>query len=152
MREANNFNEPYAYAKIKGGPNNQSLEGVMYLYPFHDGTIVEVEVINLPKDNNQVHGLHIHEGNICENDFKSAGEHYNPTNKPHPMHVGDLPPLFSNDGYGYLTTYTNRFKPEDIIGRTVIVHGGSDDFKSQPSGDSGPRIACGVIEKMNKTL
>ncbi|MPN44967.1 Superoxide dismutase-like protein YojM [bioreactor metagenome] len=111
---------------------------------------MEIEVINMPKDNSHPYALHIHEGNSCgNNDFESAKGHYNTKNQPHPMHAGDLPPLFSNDGYSYMRLYTNKFTPEQVIGRTVIIHNGADDFKTQPSGNSGAKMACGVIVNSN---
>lgn len=53
--------------------------------------------------------------------------------------------MFSNDGYARMGFFTDKFKPADIIGRSVILHQNPDDFRSQPSGDSGKRMACGVI-------
>ena len=95
------------------------------------------------------HGFHIHAGGSCtgtkEEPFKNAGGHYNPTNMEHPNHAGNLPPLLSNDGTAFSMFYTNRFYPEDVIGKTVIIHALSDDFKTQPSGDAGEMIACGEI-------
>lgn len=138
----------YAFASIKGNYLAPTLEGNLYLYPFKDGSIVEIEVKNLPKDITHPYALHIHEGGSCEGEnFEQSGEHYNPTNTAHPMHAGDLPPLFSNNGYAYMAVYTNRFKPEDVIGKTIIIHNGADDFKTEPSGNSGPKMACGVIKE-----
>jgi Cu-Zn family superoxide dismutase len=58
-----------------------------------------------------------------------------------------LPPLLSAaNGSALLSTYTDRFRPQDVIGRSVVIHSGPDDFSSQPAGNSGGRIACGVIE------
>ncbi len=60
--------------------------------------------------------------------------------------MGDLPPLFENNGYAYMSVLINKFKIKDIIGRVVIIHDMPDDFNSQPSGNSGKKIACGKIE------
>jgi len=145
-----NGNYTGVYANIKGNNIAPDLKGVMFLYPYENGTIVEIEVINLPKDSSHPYALHIHEGNSCDNnDFESSKGHYNPKSQPHPMHAGDLPPLFSNDGYSYMRLYTNKFTPEQVIGRTVIIHNGADDFKTQPSGNSGAKMACGVIVNSN---
>lgn len=76
-----------------------------------------------------------------------ADGHYNPNHTEHPNHAGDLPPLLSNNGYAFLGFYTNRFHPEDVIGRTIIIHVNPDDFVSQPSGNAGEMIACGVIRE-----
>lgn len=65
----------------------------------------------------------------------------------HPNHKGDLPVLFSSEGDAFMVFCTNRFRVSDVIGRTVIVHLSPDDYTSQPAGNSGERIACGVIRK-----
>ena len=80
--------------------------------------------------------------------FPNTGNHYNPGNVPHPEHAGDLLPLLSNNGYAWMTFYTSRINIEDIIGRSVVVHSMRDDFTTQPSGNSGDKIGCGVIERM----
>jgi len=56
-----------------------------------------------------------------------------------------LPPLYENNGYAYMSVLINKFKVKDIIGKTVIIHESPDDFTSQPSGNSGKKIACGVV-------
>lgn len=96
-------------------------------------------------------GFHVHQIGLCEitdpqNPYISAGEHYNPTNQPHGNHAGDFPVIFSNDGYARTSFFTDKFKPVDIIGRSVIIHQNPDDFRTQPSGNSGKRMACGIIE------
>jgi len=77
--------------------------------------------------------------------FPQSGTHYNPNNCPHPYHAGDMPPLFGADGYAFLSFVTSRFTANEVIGKTIIIHSQPDDFKTQPSGDSGEKIACGVI-------
>ena len=69
----------------------------------------------------------------------------------HPEHAGDFPPLLSCGGAAWMAVYTNRFYPEEVIGRTVIIHGGVDDFHTQPLGNSGEMIACGQIVPWKKT-
>ena len=64
----------------------------------------------------------------------------------HPMHAGDLPPILSANGIGILSTFTNRFTVEEVIGKSFIIHSGYDDFTSQPAGNAGTRWACGVID------
>ena len=81
-----------------------------------------------------------------EDEFANAGTHYNPTNCPHPFHSGDLPSLLENNGYAYMSVLLNKFKIKDIIGKVVIIHDMPDDFTSQPSGNSGKKIACGRKE------
>ena len=62
------------------------------------------------------------------------------------MHAGDLPPLMGDHGYALCIFYTDRFLPEEVIGHTAVIHAMPDDFRSQPSGDSGMKIACGEIK------
>ncbi|MGN1098421.1 MAG: superoxide dismutase family protein, partial [Clostridia bacterium] len=77
--------------------------------------------------------------------FADALGHYNPTAQLHPNHAGDMPPLILNGSNAYLSFITGRFRLEEVIGRTVIVHSHHDDFTTQPSGGAGEKIACGVI-------
>lgn len=65
----------------------------------------------------------------------------------HPYHAGDLPPLFSANGNAVLEVLTDRFNIHQIIGKTIIIHRNPDDFTTQPSGNAGEKIACGVIKK-----
>lgn len=146
-------NTPDAYAKITGSPSHPNIRGMIYFYEMHDGTLVVAELDALPGLNDAAAsrflGFHIHAGGSCTGDaaepFKNADGHYNPANTEHPDHAGDLPPLLACGGMAWSAVYTNRFHPEDIIGKTVIVHELPDDFHSQPSGNSGPMIACGEI-------
>ncbi len=102
------------------------------------------------------HGFHIHEfGDCSKSDGTSAGGHFNPTNKPHgaptdtSRHVGDLGNIEANkDGKAHLEWVDNLITfsgGNSIIGRGIIIHAGEDDLKSQPTGDAGARVACGVI-------
>lgn len=103
------------------------------------------------------HGIHIHEHGDCGGEaFASAGGHFNPSGAPHacpptePRHAGDLGNIeIDQDGKGHLelTTKDLSVMPGDdsVIGRSVILHAGKDDCVSQPAGDSGGRIACGIV-------
>jgi Cu-Zn family superoxide dismutase len=102
------------------------------------------------------HGFHIHEFGDCRAvDATSAGGHYNPEDMPHgaptdaQRHVGDLGNLIADDtGHAHYerTDDLMTFSGENsIIGRGVIVHSGEDDLETQPTGNSGSRVACGVI-------
>ena len=105
------------------------------------------------------HGFHIHEKGDCSaGDGMSAGGHFNPTGKPHgdpttaDHHAGDMPQLVADaSGKATLTAdlspMTIGASANDIIGKAVIVHKDPDDFKTQPAGNSGARVACGVIAK-----
>lgn len=102
------------------------------------------------------HGFHIHEKGDCSAaDASSAGAHYNPTNKKHggpdsqERHVGDLGNLDANQNglahYDRVDTVISLNGPYSIIGKSVVVHADPDDLKTDPSGNSGKRIACGEI-------
>lgn len=143
--------EPCAYSVINGNKDNRRLNGTIYFYntPF-GGTLVEAEVDGLPVNpDNPVtfYGMHIHENGDCTLPFDKTGDHYNPSSAPHPEHAGDLPPLLGNYGYAYTVFYTDRFNIDEIAGRSIIIHSSPDDFTSQPSGNSGTKIGCGIIQK-----
>ena len=143
--------KPNAYADIIGNDLNPLLMGTAYFYvtPFR-GLFVEIELCGLPYDFKngcgQFYGMHIHENGDCSDNFANTGSHFNPTNTPHPEHAGDLPPLLGNHGYAYMTFYTCRLRLSDVIGRSVIIHAAPDDFTTQPAGNSGNKIACGIIK------
>lgn len=82
------------------------------------------------------------------NPFADVMTHYDPNGCGHLYHAGDLLPLFGNDGLAFCAFLTNRFPVDEVIGRTVIVHDHPDDFTTQPSGNSGTKIACGVIRRV----
>ncbi len=136
-----------AYADITGGENNADLGGRVTFISLEDGVLVTAKVWGLPEENEGgFFGFHIHEGNSRTGEaFADTGAHYNPDGNPHPEHSGDLPPLLSADGGAYLSVFTNRFRVEEIIGKTVVIHNMADDFRSQPSGNAGEKIGCGVI-------
>lgn len=147
-----------AYAAINGGPLATDLKGTVTFQQVHGGTVVCAEIYDLPPyqpghgNKNPIgpHGFHIHENGVCQvgdpsNPFQSAGGHWNPYNQPHGHHPGDFPVLFSNNGYANMCFFTNRFNVSDVIGKAIIIHQNPDDYRSQPSGDAGKRLACGVI-------
>lgn len=154
---------PYAIAHISGNDAHQGVRGTVQFFAAPGGTIVEARMDGLPDMTPPTatpqigpFGFHVHEGASCAptggaSPFADAGGHFNPTGQPHPLHAGDLPVLFPNNGYAHLRTYTDRFAPSDVIGRTVILHEMPDDFRTQPAGDSGMRMACGPIERSRQT-
>ena len=129
--------------------------GIVTFKEAKNGILLTAKISGLPpsKDSctGKFFGFHIHEGTSCSgnltDEFANAKSHLNPTNCPHPFHVGDLPPLIENGGYAYMTVLINKFNLKDIIGKVIIIHDTPDDFTSQPSGNSGTKIACGKIEK-----
>ncbi len=142
---------PQAIAYIRGNSEHPQLWADMMFYQTPNGVFCITEASGLPNQRygSGVFGLHIHSGNSCtgtgEDSFSDAGTHYNPDGYPHPYHSGDLPPLFGNNGYALSGVLTHRFSVSEIIGKTVIIHSMPDDFTTQPSGNSGDKIACGVI-------
>ena len=142
------YNTPAACANISGNAENPSLTGTALFYPAFDGTLIAVEVYQLPvneNDENSFYGMHIHETGDCTPPFEETGNHYNPSDMPHPLHAGDLPPLLGNQGYAFSIFFTSRFQVQDILNRSLIIHSAPDDFTTQPSGNSGTKIGCGII-------
>lgn len=138
-----------AIARIRGDSENPQLRGTANFYQRSDGVLIEVKIHGLPKTDSGFFALHIHEGISClGNSFPNTGGHFNPGKTQHPNHAGDLPPLLSSHGKAYMKVLTDRFCVEEVIGRTVIVHEAPDDFHTQPSGNAGKKIACGVIRKI----
>ncbi len=102
------------------------------------------------------HGFHIHEHGSCEGDGTSAGGHYNPTNTKHggpddlERHVGDFGNLLADDEgkahYERIDSVISLEGEQSIIGKSLVIHADRDDFVTQPTGNSGKRVACGLIE------
>lgn len=148
-----------AYAEIRGSELVPNLKGYMTVVDIPNGAEVTVEVSGLPHyqpahgDQSPIgpHGFHIHQKGDCSggnssDPFPNTGGHWNPTNQPHGNHAGDFPVLFSNNGYARMSFFTNKFTAKDVIGRSIIIHENPDDYRTQPSGNSGKKIACGVIK------
>ena len=104
------------------------------------------------------HGLHVHAVGSCIGpDFLSTGGHFNPTSATHPNHAGDLPNLIvRSSGFGLLHTTTTRFTLSggnhslfDGDGASIVVHANADDLHTDPSGNSGARVACGIITPLD---
>ena len=148
--------KPNSAADISGSENYPGIRGRVIFRQQKNGVLVTADIYGLPTGetgcDSGVFGFHIHEGEDCgsngQEPFSNTKGHYNPGECPHPYHAGDLPPLFENDGYAYMSFLTNRFTATEIIGRTVVIHLKPDDFHSQPSGNSGEKIACGVIKAL----
>ncbi len=168
-----NENKPSAYAWIKGGNDYPDISGMIRFFetPFA-GIVIDVEVYGLPDisimpDNKDTdnsggnnfndigsnanpssfYGMHIHEFGDCTPPFDKTGNHYNPDNAQHPQHAGDMPPLMSSSGYAWMCFFDSRLTIKEVIGKSIIIHRMQDDFTTQPSGNSGEKIACGVIYK-----
>lgn len=144
--------QAFASAQVRGSEAYPNLIGSVTFRQMQSGVLVTAEVRGLPsggKCDRRIFGFHIHGGGECSGNssdpFADAGAHYDNADCPHPYHAGDLPPLFGNHGYAYMSVFTDRFTVREIIGKTVIIHDMPDDFTSQPSGNSGKKIACGRI-------
>ena len=141
-----------ATLQAKGG---SGVAGTVRFRRVGAGVQVKVDVTGLtPGD----HGFHVHEfGDCAAQDGASAGPHFNPTRAPHggphaeAHHGGDLGNIVADaKGRARLTLVSNDLSlgdggPHDVVGRSVIVHAVADDLKTQPTGNSGARIACGMI-------
>lgn len=125
--------------------------------------LVDVHVDGLPPG---YHGIHIHAKGDCTPPFTAAGEHYNPLGKQHGLnntqgpHAGDLPDIRVNRaGTGRLNVVTDRVTLSpgpttlfDADGSAIVIHAGRDDQMTDPAGNSGGRIACGVIKRVEATV
>ena len=140
---------PDAVAQIYGGIEAPQLSGCVQFYQENGCVLIVARISGLPKESETgFFGFHIHQGESCwGTDFSGTGSHYNPGEQVHPKHAGDLPPLLQCRGKAYLSFRTDRFSVNDVIGRTVVIHSDPDDFHSQPAGNAGKKIACGVICK-----
>lgn len=145
-------NRPAAVAWVTGNNTYSELSGLVKFYDTpYDGVLVEAEVFGLPNVSTQVssdfYAMHIHQYGNCSGSFEKTGSHFNPTNAFHPEHAGDMIPLLGNQGYAWTSFYDKRFAIDDIIGKSVVIHSKRDDFTTQPAGDSGEKIGCGIIRK-----
>lgn len=144
---------PNAAASVRGSDRFPGINGTVRFFQTTYGVLVTAEIFGLPAPEgackSPVFAFHIHSGESCTGNssdpFADAMAHYNPGGCMHPQHAGDMPPLFGNGGYAFQMFLTQRFSVNEIIGKTVIIHSNPDDFKTQPSGDSGEKIACGQI-------
>lgn len=139
---------PDAVARIMGGEEAPQLSGCVRFYQENECVLIKAKISGLPKANETgFFGFHIHQGRDCSGaGFPGTEGHYNPLGQGHPEHTGDLPPLLWCRGDAYLSVKTDRFSVNEIIGRTVVIHSDPDDFHSQPAGNAGEKIACGVIQ------
>lgn len=143
------------FKDIKGNPI-----GTARLIQTLNGVLIEAVLSNLPPGE---HGFHIHQTGRCDaaDGFKSAGGHYSPNKREHGFmvdggpHAGDMPNQFvSLDGKlqtHVANSHVSLMQGEGSLfkgdGTALVIHAKADDYRSQPSGDAGDRIACAVIER-----
>ncbi len=151
------YSRPDATARLKNSKGDPV--GVAALWEDEGGVRFFADVRGIPPGQ---HGIHLHAVGKCEApDFTSAGGHFNPTGKKHGLanpdgpHAGDLPNItVGADGTGQLnylvpgvTLGSGAGSLFDAGGTAVVIHAGPDDYTTDPAGNSGARIACGVIQK-----
>lgn len=145
-----------ATAAMKGADGKEV--GSVNLTQTSQGVLINVSVKGLPPGE---HAFHVHAVGKCEPPFTSAGGHFNPANKKHGMmsaegqHAGDMPNLHIPQS-GELTVEVlnvnitlDKGEPNSVFdtdGSAAVIHAGSDDYKTDPTGEAGGRIACGVIQ------
>jgi len=145
-----------AVAKLEATKGNTASGSAMFTQR-GDTVFVTANVSGLKP--NADHGFHVHEKGDCSSgDGMSTGGHFNPLGKPHAAHgaaehhAGDLPSLKA-DAYGNAEVrfstkaITVGSGPTDVVGKGLIVHRDPDDYKTQPTGNAGPRVACAVIRR-----
>lgn len=150
------FDDPSAIAVME--PTQGSMvRGAVDFVRKGDAVVVTANLSGF--EPNTTHGFHIHEtGDCTARDGSSAGEHFNPANAEHggsgggKRHGGDLGNITADDrGYVSAKVVVDGIAfgsgADSIVGRGLIVHAGADDLKSQPAGNSGARLACGVITR-----
>ena len=135
-----------AVARLKGDDQHPGLCGTVRFLACRGGVLVSADIRGLPESESNFFGFHIHEkGNCCGAGFPDTGSHYNPERQDHPRHAGDLPPLLNCGGRAVMKVLTGRFCVDEVVGRSVVIHDMPDDFISQPAGNAGKKIACGLI-------
>jgi Cu-Zn family superoxide dismutase len=145
-----------ANAALKGGDGKDV--GTAELMQTPAGVLLKLSVKGLPPGE---HAFHVHAVGKCEAPFTSAGGHFNPGNKKHGMmaaegqHAGDMPNLHIPQSGDLVVEVLNpaitleKGKPNSVFdadGSAIIIHAGKDDYKTDPTGEAGGRIACGLIQ------
>ena len=145
-----------AKATLKGGDGKDV--GLAELTQTPAGVLLKLSVKGLPPGE---HAFHVHAVGKCEAPFTSAGGHFNPGNKKHGMmaaegqHAGDMPNVHIPQSGDLVVEVLNaaitleKGKPNSVFdadGSAIVIHAGKDDYKTDPTGEAGGRIACGVIQ------
>ncbi len=149
-------NSTIAEAILVGTKPDTLVRGKITFTEKNSVVIMKMEVF-IPTKANQTVALHIHENGACGDMGKAAGGHWNPTNQSHgkwgiaSYHLGDIGNFtLDSRGNGIVTMETNLWAIggnglNNIVGKGIIIHGGLDDYITQPTGNAGTRIGCGII-------
>ncbi|HAO59524.1 MAG TPA: superoxide dismutase family protein [Psychrobacter sp.] len=149
--------QPALKAQIQTVDVSKAHLGKMYLRPVQGGVQVFGKLTGL--NPGSTYAIHIHENGTCASKGKDAGGHFNPLNKQHghpstpESHAGDLPNLTADaNGVASINFVREDISVDPRVANTVynrafIIHAGADDYVSQPAGNAGDRMACGVIEE-----
>lgn len=139
---------------LTGAQNDTDFAGTITVHPEGTGVHIIADVAGVDTDG--MHGLHVHENGQCDHEgeggkhFTSAGGHFNPAGVEHacpptdPRHAGDLGNIQVTGGKGHLEVRATNLTMDQLAGKAIILHSAEDDCKTQPTGNSGDRIACGV--------
>lgn len=155
-----------AVAVVTGSPAYPGIRGTVRFDQTRGGVVVKADINGLPQTRSGFFAFHLHDGTCGrpprppwprtgpedpasggpQDAFPEAGQHFNPGRQPHPRHAGDFPVLLETRyGSAQLTFLTDRFTVPQAIGKAVVIHLDPDDYRSQPAGNAGTRIACGVV-------
>lgn len=130
-------------------------QGTVFFQQLEGGSVlVKANLTGVPAG---THGFHVHERGACGDNGAAAGGHFNPNGSPHAgpehpiRHAGDFGNVVADEkGEVHVTFTTDALTvvdgPTSVVGRAVILHAKADDLLTQPSGNAGARIACGVVE------
>lgn len=146
-----------ATATLQGAPADTDFQGTITFTPEGNGVRVVAHLEGVDVDGE--HGFHVHQTGECthgegDKHFTTAGGHFNPANVEHacpptePRHAGDLGNIQVSGGTGHLeqtSTLISLTGENSVVGKAIILHAKADDCKTQPTGDAGDRLACGVV-------
>jgi Cu-Zn family superoxide dismutase len=140
---------------LQGAPTDTDFTGRVEVTPEGSGVRIVGDVAGVDTDGK--HGIHVHENGMCDHEgeggkhFTSAGGHFNPAGTEHacpptdPRHAGDLGNIEVSGGIGHMELSVPNVTADQLNGKAIILHAGEDDCKTQPTGNSGDRLACGVV-------
>jgi len=153
-------NAAQAHADISATKADTSGSGMAHFTALSDGKVELKLTLEFPAKANQSVAVHFHEHGDCSDSGKGAHGHWNPTGEKHgkwdsgEYHSGDIGNIdLDGSGKGQVTIQSDRWsiggdEKTNIVNRAIIVHSGEDDYTTQPTGNSGSRIGCGVIMEM----